>query len=214
MKYTDQHHIRVGASDGHVRFSEDEITAAIDEMQRTRQTISSIERDGFFVGLTQNKFGTQFASAYAPGGFWVGLLSIAANGSGVVEINAPDPTVLAAGTSFHEMAAAIAGQESVLRAGEADDDSPGVADHDADIGDLRDDITRAGLANVKKVGLHLTDRTLEILSAGGSASARANAIAARYQAILDNPADFELIESIVEIERAERRWAAESKDAV
>ena len=208
MKYTDQNHIRAAGTPQHVRFSEQEITDAIAEMHRTKLTISSFQRDGFSIGLTQNKFGTQFASAYAAGDFWVGLLAVGVDGTGTIQVNAPMPAVLAAGTRFHARAAAIAGQESILRAGQADDETPGLEDHDHDIGDLRTDLVQAGLAETKKVGMHLTDRTLAILSAGGSASARANAIVARYQAIIDHPDDHELIASIVEIERAERRWMA------
>lgn len=210
MKYTDQHLLQAAERSRGVRFSKAEIDQAIDEMHRTRQTISSVSREGFGIGLTQNRFGTQFASAYV-GDLWVGLLAIAGDGSGIVQVNLPPPVLMAVGTEFHDRAKAIAAQESILRASQADDDAPGLEDHDDDIGELRDDLRQAGRLEVHKRGLHLTDRAMSILAAGGSASARANAILDRYQAILDSPHDQELIASIVELEAIERRLAPLAK---
>ena len=128
-----------------------EIDQAGAEMLEKRVHVSSVERDGFAIGLTQNIGGTQFFSAYAAG-FWLGLLNIGADGAGTLHgLSVPPFLLYAIGTEREAEACALAGQVSAyhLRPDEA---------FCKDLGEQLDRFRE--LMQTDKKSLHVTPATL------------------------------------------------------
>lgn len=95
------------SSNKNIRFSRDEINLAITEMNEKQTVISSIQRDGIFVGLTANADGTQYLSAYAEG-FWLSLLYFAGSDMTFTFISVPGSLLYAINTEYADEARELA----------------------------------------------------------------------------------------------------------
>ena len=200
MKFTDATYIYTAQAACTTFFTAAEVVQAEQEMLNSGQPISAIEVNGIHLGLTQNKFGKCYPSAYA-GGMWLGMLNIERDGRAFLNVTAPAPCMRALGTSLQARAVEIAAQESIFRGSNLPFDAPGRDDHYEDIRDLRADLREMGIEGAAKRPVQLTPRTSDFLQAGGNMSARINAIVARYEAMCADPS---LLPSIAVIEAAEQ----------
>lgn len=153
-------------------------------MREKRTHLSSIERSGISIGLTQNVAGTQFFSAYASG-FWLSILVIDQHGNGSFEGISVVPMLLhALGTQFENRARVLAGHISACH---FQPDEFFEEEFQPLMNVLKSEMAAAGLLDTSKKSLHVTGHSLGVLEAGGSQSGRLNAILARYEAIMRNP---------------------------
>lgn len=201
MKYIDFHFVHAAARSGEIKFNFEEVNFAINEMTEKNVNISSFSRHGFFLGLAQDQDGKTWLAIYGPNGEWLANVGVEPDGSAIFrEMQTPMPVAYCWGTGIH------AGSLRYKKPPSEEFPDSHDWNNDAEIDRLENKLNQLGYGTVKKRGMHLTDHSMEVLAAGGSASARANAVLLRFEAIVKNPGDQELIADIVDIEMLERSW--------
>ena len=202
VHYCDYHHLQSIATANCVKFTNPDVTAAMNEMNENKTFISSISQCGISIGLLplESSRKTQL-SAYA-NGYWLGKLTLSDGDYFFDYIALPSWLLYSLNTPFQDEAKILSYEFASVS--HLDESDAKVIQLHQDGEPLRAKLRSIGLLDTTKKSIHVTKKAVEAMDAGCiSQSSRILTIVERYEAIMANPS---LAAEIAIIDRQERQW--------